>query len=77
MKTKNLELKIYIVGTVLLDLLDQTEGSSIFKQKLKFNIKRTIKELECLTDVEMMDEEVDLFIQQSWKSLEESIDGKV
>ena len=41
---KFVDFKIYTVATVLIDLLDQTEGNSAYKHKLKFHINKTIKE---------------------------------
>jgi hypothetical protein len=74
---QNLELKIYVVSAVLLDLLDETVGDTRFKHKLKFNINRTITELEKLTNVTIDEDATSLFITDAWSALEGSIDNRL
>lgn len=69
----NLELKIYVVSTVLLSLLDETDGDTKFKNKVRFHINRLSEELDKLTNVRGNNES-DLFIAQAWESIESSID---
>tara|TARA_R110000737_G_C14607741_1_gene490401 strand:- start:689 stop:931 length:243 start_codon:yes stop_codon:yes gene_type:complete len=73
----NLELKIYVVATLLLDLLDETAGDTQFKHKLKFSINRTTEELEKLTNVNFDNDEVSLFVTNAWAALEGSIDNSI
>jgi len=69
---KNLHLKIYIISTILLDLLDETEGDTRFKNKLRFHINKTIKELEKITETSTTNEANQL-INKIWTSVEEQL----
>lgn len=42
----NTALNIYILSTLLLEQLDDCEGSNIFRQKFKYYAKGLIKEVE-------------------------------
>lgn len=74
---EHLELKIYVVSTMLLDLLDETAGNTQFKHKLKFNINRTIAELEKLLNVPIDGDTTSLFLTDAWSALEGSIDNRL
>jgi hypothetical protein len=69
---KNLHLKIYIVSTALLDLLDETEGDTRFKNKLKFHINKTIKELEKITG-NYSNNETNELVNKVWTAVEEKL----
>lgn len=69
---KHLHLKIYIISTVLLDLLDETQGDTRFKHKLKFHINKTIKELERITENYSNDETSEL-VTKVWTAVEEKL----
>ena len=69
---KNLHLKIYIISTVLLDLLDETEGDTIFKNKLKFHINKTIKELEKITG-NYSNDETNQLVNKVWTAVEDKL----
>lgn len=42
----NTALNIYALSTILLEQLDECEGSNLFRQKFKFHAKGLIKEIE-------------------------------
>ena len=69
---KHLHFKIYIISTILLDLLDQTEGDTRFKNKLRFHINKTIKELEKITETYTTNEANQL-VNKIWTSIEEQL----
>lgn len=69
---KHLHFKIYIISTMLLDLLDQTEGDTRFKNKLRFHINKTIKELEKITETYTTNEANQL-VNKIWTSIEEQL----
>jgi hypothetical protein len=69
---KNLHFKIYIISTVLLDLLDETEGDTRFKNKLRFHINKTIKELEKITETSTTNQASQL-VNEIWTSIEEQL----
>ena len=69
---KNLHLKIYIVSTALLDLLDETEGDTRFKNKLRFHINKTIKELEKITG-NYSNNETNELVNKVWTAVEEKL----
>jgi len=69
---KNLHFKIYIISTVLLDLLDETEGDTRFKNKLRFHINKTIKELEKITETYTTNQANQL-VNEIWTSIEEQL----
>jgi len=69
---KNLHFKIYIISTVLLDLLDETEGDTRFKNKLRFHINKTIKELEKITETSTSNQASQL-VNEIWTSIEEQL----
>ena len=71
--SENLEVKIYIVSTMLLDLLDESKGETFFKHRLKNNINKTITELEKITEESMENNETSLFISNVWRDLENSL----
>ena len=69
---KHLHLKIYIISTVLLDLLDETQGDTRFKNKLKFHINKTIKELEKITE-NYSNNETNELVNKVWTAVEETL----
>jgi len=73
---KFVDFKIYTVATVLIDLLDQTEGNSAYKHKLKFHINKTIKELEKIT-VRTGTEQTDQLVNATWEAIHKNIDEKL
>lgn len=72
MSSKNLHFKIYIISTILLDLLDETEGDTRFKNKLRFHINKTISELEKVTET-LTTNEANQFVNKIWTSVEEQL----
>tara|TARA_R110002012_G_scaffold31921_1_gene95016 strand:- start:414 stop:653 length:240 start_codon:yes stop_codon:yes gene_type:complete len=54
----NIDLKIFITAMLLLDFIDETEGDSRFKHKLRYNLNATQKSLENITDVNIDSDEL-------------------
>ena len=52
------EVKTYIVSVLLVELLDELEGTSAFKHKVKFHAKQLAAELVKLNDVKITGEEL-------------------
>jgi hypothetical protein len=73
----NLDLKIFVTSVLLLELLDETQGESKFKHKLKFHINGTIKQLEPLLSVPIEDENLSMLITDAVGALELMITKKV
>ncbi len=73
----NLDLKIFVTSVLLLELLDETQGESKFKHKLKFHINGTIKQLEPLLSVPIEDENLSMLITDAVGALELIINNKV
>jgi len=59
---------------LLQELLDETQGETRFKHKLKYHINGMQNELDKVLSVEMKDESLSLFIMSAVGALEESID---
>tara|TARA_R110000823_G_scaffold117379_2_gene240766 strand:- start:210 stop:452 length:243 start_codon:yes stop_codon:yes gene_type:complete len=74
---KNLEVKIFVAATLLLHLLDETDGNTKFKHKMRHHINGTITGLESLLEVSMDNNDVSLMITKSLISLEESINKEL
>lgn len=69
-----LEVKIFIVALMLQELLDETEGNSKFKYKIKWHIKELNKLLENITDHELKDNNVSKLITSGIGRLEEYLE---
>jgi len=69
---KHIHLKIYIISTVLLDLLDETDGDTRFKHKLRYNINRTIEELEKITK-HYSNDETNQLVCKIWNVVEKEL----
>ena len=52
------EVKTYIVSVLLVELLDELEGTSAFKHKVKFHAKQLAAELVKLNDVKITGDEL-------------------
>ena len=74
---KNLEVKIFVAATLLLHLLDETDGNTKFKHKMRHHVNGTITGLEGLLEVSMDNNDVSLMITKSLISLEESINKEL
>ena len=53
-KIRQLEVKLFVTSLLLQELLDETEGNTRFKHKLRFHINGMQKELDKVLSVEMV-----------------------
>jgi hypothetical protein len=74
---KNLEVQIYVASTLLLHLLDETDGDTRFKHKMRYHINGTIKGLESISSVTMDNNDVSLLITKAVIALENSINTEL
>jgi|TARA_R110002012_G_scaffold316838_2_gene532377 hypothetical protein len=72
---RQLEVKLFVTSMLLQELLDETEGDTRFKHKLRFHINGLQKELDKVLTVEMKDNSLSLFITDAMGALETSIDN--
>ena len=72
---RQLEVKLFVTSMLLQELLDETQGETRFKHKLKFHIRGLQNELDKVLSVEMKDDSLSLFITDAMASLETSIDA--
>ena len=72
---RQLEVKLFVTSMLLQELLDETEGDTRFKHKLRFHINGLQKELDKVQTVEMKDNSLSLFITDAMGALETSIDN--
>lgn len=70
---RQLEVKLFVTSMLLQELLDETEGDTRFKHKLRFHINGLQKELDKVLTVEMKDNSLSLFITDAMEALESSI----
>jgi hypothetical protein len=73
-KINQLEVKLFVTSMLLQELLDETEGNTKFKHKLRFHINGLQKELDKVLTVEVKDNNLSLFITDAMGALETSID---
>ena len=71
---RQLEVKLFVTSMLLQELLDETQGETRFKHKLKYHINGMQNELDKVLSVEMKDESLSLFIMSAVGALEKSID---
>jgi len=71
---RQLEVKLFVTSMLLQELLDETQGNTRFKHKLKYHINGMQNELDKVLSVEMKDESLGMFIMSAVGSLEDSID---
>lgn len=72
--TPQLEIKLFVTSMLLQELLDETQGETRFKHKLKHHISGLQNELDKVLSVEMKDDSLSLFIMSAVGALEKSID---
>jgi len=72
--TPQLEVKLFVTSMLLQELLDETQGNTRFKYKLKHHISGLQNELDKVLSVEMQDNSLSLFIMSAVGALEQSID---
>lgn len=73
-KIRQLEVKLFVTSLLLQELLDETEGNTRFKHKLRFHINGMQRELDKVLSVEMSDNTLSLFITDAVSGLEGLID---
>lgn len=71
---RQLEVKLFVTSMLLQELLDETQGETRFKHRLKFHINGLQRELDKLLTVNLEDESLSLFITDAMDALEQSID---
>ena len=71
---RQLEVKLFVTSMLLQELLDETQGNTRFKHKLKYHINGMQNELDKVLSVEMKDESLGMFIMSAVGALEQSID---
>tara|TARA_R100000908_G_scaffold30470_1_gene13707 strand:+ start:424 stop:693 length:270 start_codon:yes stop_codon:yes gene_type:complete len=74
---RQLEVKLFVTSMLLQELLDETDGNTRFKHKLKFHIRGMQCELDKVLSVILNDNELSLFITNAISALEESIDNNL
>ena len=72
-----LAIKIFITAMLLQDLLDETEGKSYFKLRVKKHISKLKRDLNTLLDEEISQNELSLLLTNAANALEKSLDVKL
>lgn len=72
-----LALKIFVCSMLLQEFLDETDGNTMFKHKLKFHIKSLQKELDKLLDESIESEELSLYLTNASAVLEDALSQEV
>tara|TARA_R110002012_G_scaffold182378_3_gene348721 strand:- start:2485 stop:2730 length:246 start_codon:yes stop_codon:yes gene_type:complete len=70
----NLELKIYVVSSLLQELLDETDSDTRYKYRLKQSINRLQKDLDQMLDLEIDTDVLSLYLSNAGQALEDSLD---
>ena len=71
---RQLEVKLFVTSMLLQELLDETQGETRFKHKVKFHINGLQQQLGKVLGVNMRDESLSTFITDAVGALEKSID---
>ena len=66
-----LEVKVFLVSSYLLELLDEVEHNTSFKHNLKAQIRRVQKGLEHMVDEPIETDALSLYLSQATKALED------
>lgn len=67
------EIKLFVVSLLFQELLDELEGTSKFKQKVKFHAKQLNSELDKLNSVSLDVEAVSLKISEAQNALDQTL----
>lgn len=73
---RQLEVKLFVTSMLLQEYLDETQGETRFKKKLKLHINGLQKELDKVLGV-AVDNSLSLFISDAMNSLEETITNRL
>lgn len=71
---QQLEVKLFVTSLLLQELLDETQGQTRFKHKLKHHINGVQEQLDKVLGIHMNDNSLSVFINQAVTALEQSID---
>ena len=71
---RQLEVKLFVTSMLLQELLDETQGETRFKHKMKHHISGLQYQLDKVLGVNMQDESLSTFITDAVGALERSID---
>jgi len=71
---RQLEVKLFVTSMLLQELLDETQGETRFKHKMKHHISGLQQQLDKVLGVNMRDESLSTFITDAVGALEKSID---
>ena len=75
---RQLEVKLFVTSMLLQELLDETQGETRFKHKLKFHINGLQRELDKVLGINMADDDsLSIFINDAVAALEQSIETKL
>ena len=74
---RQLEVKLFVTSMLLQELLDETQGNTRFKHKLKFHISGLQNELDKVLSVNMRDDSLSMFITDAISALEKCIDEQL
>lgn len=75
---RQLEVKLFVTSMLLQELLDETQGETRFKHKLKFHINGLQRELDKVLGINMAaDDSLSIFINDAVAALEQSIETKL
>lgn len=69
----NLEIKIFVTSMLLQELLDETEGNSKLKRKIRFHINELQKELDKVLSEPIETDELSLYLSRASQALEDGL----
>lgn len=69
-----LEVKIYVVATLLQELLDETSYDTRFKHKLKYDINSIQRNLDKMLNVDIETDELSLYLSRASQALEDTLE---
>ena len=70
----NLEIKIFVTSMLLQELLDETEGNSKLKRKIRFHINGLQKELDKVLSEPIETDELSLYLSRASQALEDGLE---
>lgn len=70
----SLEVKIYVVATLLQELLDETSYDTRFKHKLKYDINSIQRNLDKMLNVDIETDELSLYLSRASQALEDTLE---
>ena len=69
-----LEVKIYVVASLLQELLDETSYDTRFKHKLKYDINSIQRNLDKMLNVNIETDELSLYLSRASQALEDTLE---